>query len=68
MSERDPFARFDRGLGRWLSTVDAVGRIEIVKRSTDRFWLQRVIDSTNMQSTVVKAARARMRKLERGTA
>ncbi len=65
---RGPFLKYDRDLGRWIGATDSASRIEEVKRSADADWLIRVVQAPNMQATVVKAAKVRLRKLGRGAA
>lgn len=64
----NPFAKYNRVLGRCVGATDAASRIEEVKRSADADWLISVVQATNMQATVVKAAQVRLRKLGRGAA
>lgn len=63
-----PFAKYNRDLGCWIGATDSVSRIEEVNRSADADWLISVVQAPDMQTTVVKAAQVRLRKLGRGAA
>lgn len=64
MSDRNPFLYYSLSLGREVMNCSVVDRIEQIKRATDISWLDQVIQHPDIQSSVIKAAKSRIRKLQ----
>ena len=60
----NPFIRYNPAMGREVGACSAADRLDEIKRSDDQAWLKLVISHPDMQTTVVKAAKARLRKME----
>lgn len=63
MTNNNPFLRHMPG-GAIAGTTDAAGRIQDV-RNFNYFQCQEALEVAGLQKTVIKAIRARMRKVER---
>lgn len=63
MSKLNPFLQYNPTIGHEVGPCSVADRIETVKRSINPTWLKMVISQPGMQSTVVKAAQVRLRKL-----
>ena len=63
---KNPFLRYNRSLGIECGSCSVEDRLDEIRRSVDRAWLQQVIMFPFMQKTVVKAAGVRIRQLDNG--
>ncbi|NTW88095.1 MAG: hypothetical protein HGB26_03010 [Desulfobulbaceae bacterium] len=68
MSDKNPFLHYDPVIGREVGVCSVADMIETVNRSINPTWIRLVISRPGMQSTVVKAAEVRLRKLGYKTA
>ena len=63
MTEDNPFLRYNPTIGRKVGACCVADRLDEVRRAINPTWLKAVISHPDMQSSVVKAAQVRLRKL-----